>query len=126
MKKLKKQRWFYMTKEQRRDELLIQDMIEAIDHTFDFVKNVTRDEFENNYEKQSAIIRQFEIIGEAATKISNQMKQDNREIEWKDIIGMRNKMIHDYFEINLVVVWDTVRDDLPKYKSQIEKILEKL
>ena len=115
-----------MTKEQRRDELLIQDMIEAIDHTFDFVKNVTRDEFENNYEKQSAIIRQFEIIGEAATKISNQMKQDNREIEWKDIIGMRNKMIHDYFEINLVVVWDTVRDDLPKYKSQIEKILEKL
>ena len=102
------------------------DIIDAIQSINDFLLGISKEEFENNYEKQSAIIRQFEIIGEAASRISSVIKDQNKEINWRDVIGMRHKMIHDYFEVSVDVTWNSSKNDINPLKSQIEKILKEL
>jgi len=72
---------------------------------------------------QSAVIRQFEIIGEAASRITDNTKGRSADLNWSDIIGMRHKMIHDYFEVSIDVTWDTAKNDLPILKDQIKKVL---
>jgi len=114
-----------MTKDKRTDRQYLLDIIDAVDSVSDFLKNQSRKNFEASYLLQSAVIRQFEIIGEAASRITipTKMKSD---INWQDVIGMRHKMIHDYFEVSIDVTWDTAANDLVNLKSQIEKILSEL
>ena len=111
-----------MTKEARTDNQFLLDIIDAIKSINDFLVDKTREEFENNYMLQSAIIRQFEIIGEAAGKLSKALKENHQEIDWPKIIGMRHKMIHDYFEVSLDVVWNTIQEDLPIFEKQIKNL----
>ena len=70
---------------------------------------------------KSATIRQLEIIGEAAKRLSAEFILDYHEIEWNKVVGMRNKLIHDYFEVNWEIVWDTVKNNLPKLKAILER-----
>jgi uncharacterized protein with HEPN domain len=70
-----------------------------------------------------AVIRQIEIIGEAARNISQEFKDKHANIPWIKMIGIRNKVIHEYFSVNFSVVWDTVKVDLPSLKKSIKKIL---
>ena len=82
--------------------------------------------FEKNPQAQDAVIRNIEIIGEAVTKIQKQAPEfvkAHPEVPWSDIRGMRNKVIHGYFDVELPVVWTTVKDDLPKLKQQINGLL---
>ena len=76
--------------------------------------------------KQSAIVREIEIIGEAVKNISENLKDKHREIEWKEIAGTRDKMIHHYFGVDLNIVWDIVKINLPDLKKKILKIKEEL
>ena len=71
---------------------------------------------------QDAVIRNFEIIGEATKKISKQFIQSHPEIPWQDMAGMRDKLIHDYLDVDLEVVWKTVEADLPLLKDLITKV----
>jgi uncharacterized protein with HEPN domain len=71
-----------------------------------------------------ALIRLVEIIGEAASKLSNELKQAHDEIPWIDIVGMRNRLIHGYYDIDNTVVWRTVSEDIPKLIEQISKLLD--
>lgn len=73
--------------------------------------------------KQYAVLRGLEIIGEATKNLSRELKKENLEINWKDISGMRDKLIHVYFGVNLPVVWKTVKEDLPNLKKQVQKLL---
>lgn len=73
-----------------------------------------------------AVVRSIEVIGEASKKIPVDQKVLWNEIEWKNIAGMRDKLIHDYFGINYSIVWDVARNKIPALKIQIEKILEKI
>ena len=98
-------------------------IIEAIEYIEEFIKDVKREQFFKDYEKQSAVIRQFEIIGEAANNLTADLIDKNSQIDWREVISMRNAMIHDYFEVNVDVVWDTIKEDLPKLKSQISSML---
>lgn len=107
-----------------KDSLRLSHIVEATDHVADFIKGVSEEEFCNDYEKQSAVIRQFEIIGEAASKLSTPFKEQHAQIDWPKVIGMRHKMIHDYFEVDTKIVWTTATDDVAPLKSAIEKIIE--
>ena len=73
-----------------------------------------------------AVVRALEIIGEATTKISETVKNHHKEVPWKNMAGMRNKLIHEYFGVNMVVIWKTIKEDLPDLKIKIAKILEDL
>ena len=107
----------------QKDKLRLRHIIEATGHIADFINGVSKKEFENDYEKQSAVIRQFEIIGEAAGKLTSEFIKQRKEIDWPKVVGMRHKMIHDYFDVDVSIVWTTAKDDVPVLKKKIEKIL---
>jgi uncharacterized protein with HEPN domain len=102
----------------------LEHILDAISNAEQFVEGVTKEEFFENKEKQYAVLRALEIIGEAAKNLSRGLKAKNREIQWRDIVGMRDKLIHGYFGINLNLVWETVKKNLPDLKRQIFKVLK--
>ncbi|MCW3995414.1 MAG: DUF86 domain-containing protein [Candidatus Bathyarchaeota archaeon] len=76
-----------------------------------------------NREKQYAVLRAFEIIGEATKNLSSELKIKNPDTDWKRIAGMRDKLIHAYFGVNLPLVWQTIKKDLPKLKKKAKELL---
>jgi uncharacterized protein with HEPN domain len=72
---------------------------------------------------KNAVIRMLTIIGEAATKLSTEAKQEITGVTWEDITGMRNRFVYEYFRVNLAVVWETVKHDLPDLLSSMERIV---
>lgn len=77
--------------------------------------------FQQDEKTVFAVIRALEIIGEAAKNISEDMKAQHPEIPWRNVAGMRDKLIHEYFGVNNKVVWDTLQEDLPGLKEKIQK-----
>ncbi len=108
----------------RTQEIYISDIFEAIKSVEKFMEDVEWENFRINDEKQSAVFRKLEIIGEAASHISPASRKKYSDIPWRQICAFRNKIIHEYFGINAQRVWNIVEDDLPVLKKQIEKILE--
>lgn len=82
--------------------------------------------FEKDAKTIFAVIRAFEIMGEAVKKIPSSVRNKHKNIPWKEMAGMRNKLIHEYFGIKLQVVWKTIKQDLPKIKPHIQTILNDL
>ena len=89
-----------------------------------FVKNVSKEEFLRNKEKQSATIKSLEVMGEAAKNLPQDFRNKHKEISWIDIVGMRDKLIHHYFGVDLEIVWKTINEDIPRLKREIVKILK--
>lgn len=106
------------------DEPYLLHIRDAITLIEEWSKNVTFEIFNNDEKLQSAIIRQFEIIGEAARNVSSECKVQTPEIPWRPIMDARNTLIHGYFTIDKKKVWDMVTDDIPKLKEQILKLLK--
>jgi uncharacterized protein with HEPN domain len=79
--------------------------------------------FEQSELHQNAVIRPLEIIGEVARRLSQQTRDAYPDIPWDQMIGMRNRLIHEYFRVNLTTVWETVRDDLPPSIALIEPLI---
>ena len=82
--------------------------------------------FFSDRKTQDAVVRNLEIIGEATKRVSITLKEAHPDIAWKPIAGMRDKLIHDYFGVNLQLVWDAVERDLPILKQKIDRLLEAL
>jgi len=78
------------------------------------------------FNARNAVIRRLEIIGEAARRISDETKSAYQNLPWYEMVGMRNAMIHDYDDVDMVIVWETIQNDLPPLISALESILSKL
>lgn len=103
----------------------LEHIIDAIKDIESFTKGLTKIRFVKNKLRQSAVIRQLEIIGEASKNIPSDFREKYVEVEWKKIAGTRDKIIHHYFGIDLDTVWDIVKKDLPDLKKKVKAILEK-
>ena len=102
--------------------LFIEDILNSIKNIGEFSKNLDKDKFSKNNLRQSAIIRQLEIIGEAVKNIPNSFREKYPKIAWKDIAGFRDVLSRSYFGVNLERVWNIIEKDLPKLKKEIIKI----
>ncbi|WP_375326086.1 DUF86 domain-containing protein [Flagellimonas sp. GZD32] len=109
----------------RRDNtLLIQDMIESARKILTYTKDMSFVNFQNDSKTIDAVIRNFEIIGEAANRITETYKTENPEIEWIYLRGFRNRIVHEYFGIDLEIVWQIIEDDLPKLLETLNNKLQ--
>jgi uncharacterized protein with HEPN domain len=105
------------------DRVRLQHMLDAANEALTFIQGKVRAELDSDRMLVLSLIRELEIIGEAASKVSAVTRSQNTSIPWQDITGMRNRLIHAYFDVDLDTVWSTVSRDLPTLKAQIEKIL---
>jgi uncharacterized protein with HEPN domain len=98
-------------------------MLEAAGEAVLFARKRTRKDLDNDRMLTLSIVKSVELIGEAATRISKEGRDTHPEIPWTDIVAMRNRLIHVYFDIDLDRVWDTVTDDLPPLISALKKMV---
>jgi len=103
-----------------KDRLYIKHILDAILAIDQFTMNVEFEGFLKNKLLQDGVVRELEIIGEASKKLSSDFKDSHKELPWQDITGMRDKLIHEYFGVDLIVVWETVKQDLPNLKQKLE------
>ncbi len=109
----------------RRDDAYLLDILIAARKALKFVEGIDRNEFEDNELVQNAVMRPLEIVGEASAKISKEFRKSHSEIPWREMVGLRNRLVHEYFRINFGVVWDTIHKDLPKLIEIIEPLVPK-
>lgn len=105
--------------------LYCDDILEAIIKIEEYSGSLSFDKFIVNTQTMDAVIRNLEIIGEAVRHLPKIFKDKYANIPWKEISGMRDKLIHEYFGVDEQVLWKTIRDDLPLLKSKIREILQK-
>lgn len=105
------------------DQNFIRHMLGAIERIRSYTENISEEEFLNNFLIQDGVIRNLEIIGEASKKITPEMKQATPEIPWKQISGMRDKLIHDYFGVDVIAVWSVVQMNIPELRYQLLKLI---
>ena len=94
--------------------LYLQDIKEAVEAILSYTQGITLDEFKNDRMRYSAVIREFQVIGEAVGKLDNSIKQQHPQIAWQDIKDFRNLLIHQYFGVDLDIVWIVIQEDLPQ------------
>jgi len=108
----------------RKDDLIrLTHMFEAARQALSFAEGKSRSDLNQDRMLTFSLIKAIEIIGEAASKVTPETRRKNPAIPWNDIISMRNRLIHVYFNINLDRVWDTITSDLPALVKELEKIL---
>lgn len=108
---------------QKPDRIRLQHMLDAANEALEFVRGKRRSDLDTDRKLVLSLVKELEIIGEAAGKVSAEIRTQYGSIPWQDISGMRNRLIHAYFDIDLDVVWSTITKDLPALKLELEKIL---
>src|SRR3990170_4038482 len=111
-----------MSKKKRDYILFIEDIVEMIEKIERYTHGKSFKNFAKDEMAIDAVIRNFEIIGEAANNIPKEIQEKYPYVEWKRIIGFRNVLIHDYFGIDIESVWDTIKNNIPSLKESIKKM----
>jgi len=105
------------------DNIRIRHILDAAREAVAFAKGRSRADLDSDRKLSLSLVRLLEIIGEAAKGISQEFRDSHSDLPWKSVIGMRDRLIHGYFDVNLDVVWETVTQDLPSLIAQLEKIV---
>lgn len=105
-------------------KLYLHDIKEAIEKIESFIEGYTFEEFTNDHKTIDAVIRNLEIIGEAAKHIPKRVREKHPDVDWKAMIGMRNILAHEYFGVRIGIIWKTIKERLPALRNKIEEILK--
>ncbi len=106
------------------DVIRVQHMIDAIEEALSFIAGKQRHDLDGDRMRTLSLIKEIEILGEAASKISKDFQDRHNNVPWLLIVGMRNRLIHGYFEVDLDVVWKTVLEDLPDLLAQLKTTIK--
>ena len=102
--------------------LLIDDMLDAISRIEQYTKNLSYKIFSDDQKTIDAVVRNLEIIGEAANRLPEDFKERHSEIEWYKIVGLRHRIVHEYFGIDIQIIWQILNSDLPELRKELSKI----
>jgi len=109
---------------ERNWRLFIEDILESIDLIEAYTANMQLDNFKKDRKTIDAVVRNFEIIGEASNNIPETIRQKYCQIDWKGIVGLRNRIAHEYFGINTSIIWYIIAKELSELKAQLKQILD--
>ncbi|MDD3248015.1 MAG: DUF86 domain-containing protein [Methanosarcina sp.] len=108
------------------DRVYLSHILQSVSLIEKYTEDLTEEEFLSNSLFQDATIRQIQIIGEATKNLSKSLRDKYPQIHWRGIAGMRDKLVHDYFGVDINAVWDTIKDDIPALKKIVLKIIQDL
>jgi uncharacterized protein with HEPN domain len=112
-------------RERIKDKGRLLHILDAIEKAIVFTENVSYEEYVKNVLLKYAVVKCVEIVGEASYKLTKELREQYPEIQWNKIIAMRHILVHDYYQMEDIFVWDTVKKSLPPLKEQIKIIYEK-
>ena len=104
-------------------EILLGEILEAIDLLRRYTDGLDYEEFAGNVEKQDSVIRRLEIIGEAVKGIPDDLRAKHPSVPWRDIAGARDVLIHEYFRVDLEMAWDMIYEDLPLLETEVRRMI---
>ena len=110
-------------REKPKDNERLLHMIEAVDNILEFVEGKSFEEYKSNKILKFAVIKNLEIIGEAAHLLTKDFKQQHNSVQWNDMIGMRHILVHGYYQIRDEIIWATIETELIPLKTEIQKLL---
>jgi uncharacterized protein with HEPN domain len=106
------------------NNIFLKHILESIKIIEDSLEGVSLADFRKNITLQDAVIRRMEIIGEAVKSLDKEIIKENQKVDFIKIARMRDKLIHHYFGVDVVLVWETIKNDLPKFKKDVQEILK--
>lgn len=109
---------------ERPAEVLLTDILDAVNAILEFTSEVNFEEFIGDRMRRDAVIRNIEVAGEAINQLPKEFKSIHNGVEWHKAVGMRNRLIHEYFGVDYKIVWNTIKSVLPSFKNDIENLLK--
>lgn len=105
-------------------ELLVDDICEAIDRAEQYIKGISFDAFSKDQKTIDAVVRNLEIIGEAANRLPDEFKEKHSDIKWNKVVGLRHRIVHEYFGIDVAIIWQILQKDLPSLRQTLSGICD--